>query len=95
MLDSIYGPEYVWEHLPQEVQQAVSSKHVRLFVINAHEVANRVGLKGRINTIMQTCFFASVVSFHARKRLPRSNRASKRPTEAGRGGGAKELPGRR
>ncbi|HEU5375623.1 MAG TPA: pyruvate:ferredoxin (flavodoxin) oxidoreductase [Ktedonobacteraceae bacterium] len=58
LLDSIYGPETVWEHLPQEIQQEVSSKHLRLFVINAHQVANQVGLKGRINTIMQTCFFA-------------------------------------
>jgi pyruvate-ferredoxin/flavodoxin oxidoreductase len=58
LLDSIYGPETVWEHLPQEVQQALSSKHVRFFVINAHQVANSVGLKGRINSIMQTSFFA-------------------------------------
>src|SRR6266699_2344086 len=58
LLDSIYGPETVWEHLPQEVQQAASSKQVRLFVINAHQVANSVGLRGRINSIMQTCFFA-------------------------------------
>jgi pyruvate-ferredoxin/flavodoxin oxidoreductase len=58
LLDSIYGPETVWEHLPQEVQQAASSKQLRIFVINAHQVANSVGLKGRINSIMQTCFFA-------------------------------------
>ena len=58
LLDSIYGPETVWEHLPQEVQQAASSKQLRMFVINAHQVANSVGLKGRINSIMQACFFA-------------------------------------
>jgi pyruvate-ferredoxin/flavodoxin oxidoreductase len=58
LLDSIYGPETVWEHLPQEVRQAATDKHVRLFVINAHHVANSVGLKGRINSVMQTCFFA-------------------------------------
>jgi pyruvate-ferredoxin/flavodoxin oxidoreductase len=58
LLDSIYGPENVWEHLPQEVQQAATSKNLRLFVINAHQVANSVGLKGRINSVMQTCFFA-------------------------------------
>ena len=58
LLDSIYGPETVWEHLPQEVQQAVSSKRLRIFVINAHQVANSVGLKGRINSIMQASFFA-------------------------------------
>src|ERR1700730_12261449 len=58
LLDSIYGSETVWEHLPQEVQQAASSKQLRMFVINAHQVANSAGLKGRINSIMQTCFFA-------------------------------------
>jgi pyruvate-ferredoxin/flavodoxin oxidoreductase len=58
LLDSIYGPATVWEHLPQEVQQAVTNKKLRMFVINAHQVANSVGLKGRINSIMQTCFFA-------------------------------------
>src|SRR5207248_1312942 len=58
LLDSIYGPETVWEHLPQEVQQAITDKKLRMFVINAHKVANSVGLKGRINSVMQTCFFA-------------------------------------
>ncbi len=58
LLDSIYGPETVWEHLPQEIRQATTDKHLRLFVINAHYVANSVGLKGRINSVMQTCFFA-------------------------------------
>src|SRR5439155_16557811 len=53
-----YGPETVWEHLPYEVQQAVIDKKLRMFVINAHKVANSVGLKGRINSIMQTSFFA-------------------------------------
>ncbi len=58
LLDSIYGAEKAWEHLPREVQQAVIDKKLRMFVINAHKVANSVGLKGRINSIMQTCFFA-------------------------------------
>jgi pyruvate-ferredoxin/flavodoxin oxidoreductase len=58
LLDSIYGPQNVWEHLPREVRQAATDKHLRLFVINAHHVANSVGLKGRINSVMQTCFFA-------------------------------------
>src|SRR5947209_5925150 len=58
LLDSIYGPETIWEHLPQEVQQTITDKQLRVFVINAHQVANSVGLKGRINSVMQTCFFA-------------------------------------
>src|SRR6266849_1679494 len=58
LLDSIYDPENVWKHLPQEVQQEVTDKKLRMFVINAHKVANSVGLKGRTNSVMQTCFFA-------------------------------------
>jgi pyruvate-ferredoxin/flavodoxin oxidoreductase len=58
LLDSIYASDNAWEHLPQEVQQVVIDKKLRMFVINAHKVANSVGLKGRINSIMQTCFFA-------------------------------------
>ena len=58
LLDSIYDPETVWEHLPYEVQQTVIDKKLRMYVINAHKVANSVGLKGRINSVMQTCFFA-------------------------------------
>jgi len=58
LLDSIYGPEEVWEHLPIEVQQAMLEKHLRFFVINAHKVASDIGMGGRINTVMQTCFFA-------------------------------------
>jgi pyruvate-ferredoxin/flavodoxin oxidoreductase len=58
LLDSLYGPETVWERLPVEAQQAILDKHLRFFVIDAHKVAGEIGMGGRINTIMQTCFFA-------------------------------------
>jgi pyruvate-ferredoxin/flavodoxin oxidoreductase len=58
LLDSIYGPEEVWDHLPREVQQAIGDLGLRFFVINAHKVASEIGMGGRINTVMQTCFFA-------------------------------------
>ena len=58
LLDSIYGPEEVWEHLPYEVQQEIAEKKLQFYVINAHQVASSIGMGGRINTIMQTCFFA-------------------------------------
>ncbi len=58
LLDSIYGPEDVWDHLPIEVQQEILDKELRFFVINAHKVASDIGMGGRINTVMQTCFFA-------------------------------------
>jgi len=58
LLDSIYGAEEVWEHLPVEVQQEIRARQLHFYVIDAHKVANLTGMGGRINTIMQTCFFA-------------------------------------
>jgi len=58
LLNSIYGPEEVWDHLPREVQQTIIEKKLRFYVIDAYEVAHATGMGGRINTIMQTCFFA-------------------------------------
>jgi pyruvate-ferredoxin/flavodoxin oxidoreductase len=58
LLNSIYGPDEVWDHLPQEVQQTIIDKKLRFYVIDAYSVAQRTGMGGRINTIMQTCFFA-------------------------------------
>ena len=58
LLNSIYGPEEVWDNLPRETQQAILEKGLRLFVIDAYEVAHKTGMGSRINTIMQTCFFA-------------------------------------
>jgi pyruvate-ferredoxin/flavodoxin oxidoreductase len=58
LLNSIYGPEEVWDHLPSEVQKDIIAKNLRFYVIDAYEVAHKTGMGGRINTIMQTCFFA-------------------------------------
>ncbi len=58
LLNSIYPPDEVWDHLPVEDQQAIIDKKLRFYVIDAYEVAARTGMGGRINTIMQTCFFA-------------------------------------
>ncbi len=58
LLNSIYGPEEVWDNLPCEVQQTIIDKKLRFYVIDAYEVAQKTGMGGRINTIMQTCFFA-------------------------------------
>ncbi|HXG34783.1 MAG TPA: pyruvate:ferredoxin (flavodoxin) oxidoreductase [Bryobacteraceae bacterium] len=58
LLNSIYGPEEVWDHLPRRVQEQIISKRLKFYVIDAYKVARDVGLGGRINTIMQTCFFA-------------------------------------
>ena len=58
LLNSIYGKDEVWDHLPTEVQSAIIEKNLKFYIIDAYEVAKKTGMGGRINTIMQTCFFA-------------------------------------
>jgi pyruvate-ferredoxin/flavodoxin oxidoreductase len=58
LLNSPFGPDAVWGHLPAPVQQAIVDKRLRLFVIDADRVAADAGMERRINTVMQTCFFA-------------------------------------
>jgi len=58
LLNAPYGPEEVWDHLPREVQEQILEKELRFYVIDAYAVAREAGMGGRINTIMQTCFFA-------------------------------------
>jgi pyruvate-ferredoxin/flavodoxin oxidoreductase len=58
LLNSPFGAEGTWEHLPREVQQDIISKKLRFYVIDAYTVARETGMGTRINTIMQTCFFA-------------------------------------
>jgi pyruvate-ferredoxin/flavodoxin oxidoreductase len=47
----------VWDRLPREMQQQMIEKQIRFFAIDAYALAKQVGMGGRINTIMQTCFF--------------------------------------
>ncbi|KDA53535.1 pyruvate-flavodoxin oxidoreductase [Thermoanaerobaculum aquaticum] len=58
LLNAPFGPDEVWEHLPREVQEAVLDKKLKFYVIDAYKVAKETGMGVRINTIMQTCFFA-------------------------------------
>jgi pyruvate-ferredoxin/flavodoxin oxidoreductase len=58
LLNSLYGPDEVWEHLPVEVQKDIVEKKLKFYVINGYEVAEQTGMGGRMNTIMQTAFFA-------------------------------------
>ena len=58
LLNSPYGPDEVWQHLPRSAQQMILDKKLRFFVIDASKAAIEVGLKGRTNTILQSCFFA-------------------------------------
>ncbi len=58
LLNSSYGPGEVWDRLPRETQEQILAKKIRLYCIDAYKVAEATGMGGRINTIMQTCFFA-------------------------------------
>ncbi|MEH1831632.1 MAG: pyruvate:ferredoxin (flavodoxin) oxidoreductase [Nostoc sp.] len=58
LLNSPYDADIVWENLPLKVQQQIIDKHLKLYIINASQVARESGMGGRINTIMQVCFFA-------------------------------------
>ena len=58
LLNSPYGPDKVWDHLPQQVQRQIIAKSLKFYTIDAYEVAGETGMGVRINTIMQTCFFA-------------------------------------
>ena len=58
LLNCPYGPDEIWDRLPLSLQNEIIEKKIRLFVIDASRVARATGMAGRINTIMQTCFFA-------------------------------------
>lgn len=58
LLNSPYGPDEVWDHLPRTMQKHIIEKKIKFYVIDAVKVAKEAGMGGRINTIMQTCFFA-------------------------------------
>ena len=58
LLNTVYGPEQVWDHLPRSVQQEIISKRLRMHVIDASRAAREAGLPGLTNTVLQTCFFA-------------------------------------
>jgi pyruvate-ferredoxin/flavodoxin oxidoreductase len=58
LLNSFVGPDEVWDLLPRQVQEAIIEKELRFYVIDGYKVAEESGMGRRINTIMQTCFFA-------------------------------------
>ncbi|MGD0790737.1 MAG: pyruvate:ferredoxin (flavodoxin) oxidoreductase [Terriglobales bacterium] len=58
LLNSPFNKDEVWDHLPREVQTQLIAKKARFFVIDAYQVARETGMGSRMNTILQTCFFA-------------------------------------
>jgi pyruvate-ferredoxin/flavodoxin oxidoreductase len=58
LLNSPFGPQDVWDKLPRTIQKEIIAGQLKFHVIDAYKVARETGMGGRINTIMQTCFFA-------------------------------------
>jgi pyruvate-ferredoxin/flavodoxin oxidoreductase len=58
LLNSPYGPEEVWDHIPRSMQEQIIKKKLHFYVIDGYAVAAEAGMGRRINTVMQTCFFA-------------------------------------
>ena len=58
LLNSPYGPDEIWDHLPKTTQETILKKKLQFYVIDGYTVARETGMGNRLNTIMQTCFFA-------------------------------------
>lgn len=58
LINSIYGKDEIWNKLPKHIQKHIIDKKLKFYVIDAYDVAKKTGMGARINTIMQTCFFA-------------------------------------
>ena len=58
LLNSPYGPDEVWDHLPLETRRRIAELDIRLFVVDGYAVAKEAGLGTRVNTVLQTCFLA-------------------------------------
>jgi pyruvate-ferredoxin/flavodoxin oxidoreductase len=58
LLNSPFNKDEVWAQLPREVQSQLIAKKARFFIIDAYQVARETGMGSRMNTILQTCFFA-------------------------------------
>ena len=58
LLNSPFSAEDVWSHIPARVQQQIVDRKMKFYVIDGYKVGRETGMGSRINTIMQTCFFA-------------------------------------
>jgi pyruvate-ferredoxin/flavodoxin oxidoreductase len=58
LLNSPYGPDEVWDRLPRSMQRRIIDLGLRFYVVDASRVADEAGMRGRTNTVLQTCFFA-------------------------------------
>jgi pyruvate-ferredoxin/flavodoxin oxidoreductase len=82
LLNSPYTADEVWHHLPRSMQQTIIDRRLRFFVIDASRAAQQVGLRGRTNTILQTCFFAISGVLPQAEAIKQKKNPSRKPTPA-------------
>jgi pyruvate-ferredoxin/flavodoxin oxidoreductase len=58
LLNTPYSIEDIWDKIPKHIQEEIIEKELKFYVINASKVARETGMGSRVNTILQTCFFA-------------------------------------
>ncbi len=57
LLASPYSAAEIWDHMPDEVEQAIIDKEIKFYVIDAARIARENGMGTRTNTVLQTAFF--------------------------------------
>ncbi len=60
LLNSPYGPDEVWDRLPEQIQRHIIEEDLRFHVVDADAVAGAAGLGRRVNTVLQMCFFSLI-----------------------------------
>ncbi len=78
LVNSPHPADEVWDRLPREVQEEVLAKDLELWVVDASAVARSAGIGGRINTVMQACFFAIADVLPFGEAMPRLEEAVRR-----------------
>ncbi len=58
LLNAPFAADELWQHLPRVIQREILDRQLRVFTIDAAKIADELGIPGRINTVMQPCFFA-------------------------------------
>ena len=58
LLNAPFAKEDVWQKLPKHIQEEIITKKINFYVVDASKVAREAGMGNRVNTILQTCFFA-------------------------------------
>ncbi len=77
LLNSPYGPDEVWDHLPRSMQEQMIQKRLKFYIVDGYEVAKTANMGRRINTIMQTCFFSLMEQVTGEPLLPSTEAIAK------------------